>query len=101
MKATKVSRDRTGSHESEDSLKKAAKLDPIKKSGKERHSLYNQDDDDLELYTLKKRKSTLDYYDDGEEREDDEWEEDEEWGDEGIDDPFDDGEWEEDEDEDE
>lgn len=91
MKATKVSRDRAGGHESEDSLKKAAKLDPIKKSGKEKHSLYNQDDEDLELYILKKQKSTLDYYDDGEDTEDDDWEEgDEEWGDEGIDDPYDD-----------
>ncbi len=50
-------------------MKRAAKLDPIKKSGKERHALYSRldDDEDFELQSLRKRESAFDYFDDGEE----------------------------------
>lgn len=74
-----------------DAIKKPQKLEPIRKSGKEKHVLYKalDDDDDQELLALHKRESAYDYIDDGEEREEiedpesDEWEEsdpdDEEW----------------------
>ena len=60
---------------SADTLKKAVKLDPIRKSGKERHSIYrslNDDEDDLELDAIRNRESVLDYLDDGDEE--DMWE---------------------------
>lgn len=45
-----------------DELRKAKRLEPIHKSGKERHTLYsNLDEDDDELVT--KRESVLDYLD--------------------------------------
>lgn len=84
MKATKDFRGRGGDFGSEDSGKRAAKLDPIKKSGKERHALYSQidEDEDMELLQVRKKDSILDYFDDGEEEddldEDDELDEDEE-----------------------
>lgn len=90
MKATKDFRGRGGDFGSEDSVKRAAKLDPIKKSGKERHALYSQidEDEDMELLRVRKRDSILDYFDDGEEEDDldeddelDEGEEDEAWED--------------------
>ncbi len=47
-----------------DELRKAKRLDPIRKSGKERHSLYNNfEDDDDELQPRIKRESVLDYLD--------------------------------------
>lgn len=96
MKATKDFRGRSDNFGAEDSVKRAAKLDPIKKSGKERHSLYSQldEDEDLELIQVKKRDSILDYFDDGQEEEDDELdpEQDEEFDDE------EDDEWEDEED---
>lgn len=56
----------------DDNLRKAAKLDPIRRSGKERHQLYkslstvdNDDDkDDQNDYIAPKRESALDYLDD-------------------------------------
>lgn len=52
----------------DDLFRKTPKLDPIRKSGKERHSLYKSmdedEDDDLELVTLHRRESVLDYMDD-------------------------------------
>lgn len=50
-----------------DELRKAKRLEPIHKSGKERHSLYstiNEDDD--EYLPREKRESVLDYLDDEE-----------------------------------
>lgn len=45
-----------------DELRKAKRLEPIHKSGKERHTLYsNLDEEDDELVT--KRESVLDYLD--------------------------------------
>ncbi len=69
MKSTHATRNKNRDFDSEDSMKRAAKLDPIKKSGKERHALYSQldDDEDFELQSLKKRESAFDYFDDGEE----------------------------------
>ena len=63
----------------EEKTKKAVKLPPIKKSGKERHSLYSslEDDDELPL-DYKKRESVLDYFDDtDEDMDEDQFEDDE------------------------
>ena len=60
---------RTGHDDNaEDALKKAVKLSPIKKSGKDKHYLYSEldDEDDMEL-DYRKRDSILDYFDDEEE----------------------------------
>ena len=47
-----------------DELRKAKRLEPIRKSGKERHTLYNNfDDEEEEFGTLSKRESVLDYLD--------------------------------------
>lgn len=47
---------------------RGTKLPPIKKSGKERHSLYSQfDEDDDELDIPVKKESVFDYFDDEEE----------------------------------
>lgn len=69
MKSNQSFRTKVNRVDSEDLLKKAAKLDPIKKSGKDRRALYStlEEDDDAELLSLRKRDSILDYYDDGEE----------------------------------
>lgn len=56
----------------DDNLRKAAKLDPIRRSGKERHQLYkslstvdnDEDKDDDDDYIIPKRESALDYLDD-------------------------------------
>ena len=63
MKTTKDLR--TIDNDADNVIRKAAKLAPIKKSGKERHNLYSaleNDDDDYQDY--KKRESVLDYFDD-------------------------------------
>lgn len=60
---------RTGHDDhAEDALKKAVKLPPMKKSGKDRHNLYSEleEEDDLEL-DYREKDSILDYFDDGEE----------------------------------
>ena len=52
-----------------DELRKAKRLDPIRKSGKERHSLYrsiDEEDDENHLGTTR-RESVLDYLDDQDE----------------------------------
>lgn len=52
----------------EDTLHKAVKLPPIKKSGKERQSLYRALDGEEEDELLRpRRESALDYYDDTDE----------------------------------
>lgn len=64
---------RANNNGSDETLKKAVKLAPIKKSGKDKHHMYsNLDDEDDEEYMddYKKKESVLDYYDDGEEDED-------------------------------
>ena len=52
-----------------DELRKAKRLDPIRKSGKERHSLYRSidEEDDEDLLGTTRRESVLDYLDEGEE----------------------------------
>ena len=72
MKSPHVFRNKAHDSEPEDSLKRAAKLEPIKKSGKEKRAIYSRldEDDDDELLSFKKRESVLDYFDDGEEEQD-------------------------------
>ena len=98
MKSIKDFRSKQQSFDSEDSMRRASKLEPIKKSGKEKHSLYSRlddddDDDDVELRSLRKRESAYDYFDDGEESDeefdddlddenDEEWDEEDEEADE-------------------
>ena len=61
---------RNGSADAEEVFKRATKLAPNRKSGKERHSLYTQFDEEEEdaAFGYKaKQESVLDDYDDGEE----------------------------------
>ena len=50
-----------------DELRKAKRLDPIRKSGKERHSLYRSIDEEEEEELMPRRESILDYLDDQDE----------------------------------
>ena len=52
-------------------LRKAKRLDPIRKSGKERHSLYRSidEEDDEDLLGTTRRESVLDYLDEGDDEE--------------------------------
>ena len=54
-----------------DELRKAKRLDPIRKSGKERHSLYRSidEEDDEDLLGTTRRESVLDYLDEGDDEE--------------------------------
>ena len=54
-----------------DELRKAKRLDPIRKSGKERHSLYRSidEEDDENLLGTTRRESVLDYLDEGDDKE--------------------------------
>ena len=54
-----------------DELRKAKRLDPIRKSGKERHSLYRSidEEDDEDLIGTTRRESVLDYLDEGDDEE--------------------------------
>ena len=54
-----------------DELRKAKLLDPIRKSGKERHSLYRSidEEDDENLLGTTRRESVLDYLDEGDDEE--------------------------------
>ena len=54
-----------------DELRKARRLDPIRKSGKERHSLYRSidEEDDENLLGTTRRESVLDYLDEGDDEE--------------------------------
>ncbi len=56
----------------DDAIKRGVKLAPIKKSGKEKHRIYSDldddpDEDDLQSLEYRQRESVLDYFDDGEE----------------------------------
>ena len=54
-----------------DELRKAKRLDPIRKSGKERHSLYRSidEEDDEDLLGTTRSESVLDYLDEGDDEE--------------------------------
>ena len=54
-----------------DELRKAKRLDQIRKSGKERHSLYRSidEEDDENLLGTTRRESVLDYLDEGDDEE--------------------------------
>ena len=54
-----------------DELRTAKRLDPIRKSGKERHSLYRSidEEDDENLLGTTRRESVLDYLDEGDDEE--------------------------------
>ncbi len=72
MKSTQKFRNNAENFGADDVLKKPAKLEPIKKNGKEKRSFYNDlqnEDEDDELLSLHKRESILDYFDDGDEDE--------------------------------
>lgn len=49
-----------------DELRKAKRLEPIRKSGKERHSLYRSIDEEDQEEFMPRRESVLDYLDDEE-----------------------------------
>ena len=50
-----------------DELRKAKRLEPMRKSGKERHSLYRSIDEEEEEELMPGRESVLDYLDDQDE----------------------------------
>ena len=50
-----------------DELRKAKRLEPMRKSGKERHSLYRSIDEEEEEELMPRRASVLDYLDDQDE----------------------------------
>lgn len=50
-----------------DELRKAKRLEPMRKSGKERHSLYRSIDEEEEEELMPRRESILDYLDDQDE----------------------------------
>ena len=54
-----------------DELRKAKRLEPIRKSGKQRHSLYRSidEEDDENLLGTTRRESVLDYLDEGDDEE--------------------------------
>ncbi|WP_300283933.1 hypothetical protein [uncultured Alistipes sp.] len=54
----------------EDLSRRAGRLEPLKKSGKEKRTIYSrleEEDEDAELLALRKKDSILDYFDDGDE----------------------------------
>lgn len=72
MKVTKDFRSGRARVHSEDALRKAAKLEPIRKSGKEKRAMYSELDEEEGLdLSYRKRESVLDYFDDGDDPEDD------------------------------
>ena len=50
-----------------DELRKAKRLEPMRKIGKERHSLYRSIDEEEEEELMPRRESVLDYLDDQDE----------------------------------
>lgn len=82
MKSHNGFRGKTEGFDTEDALKRAAKLEPIKKNGKDRIALDAEDDDEL-LTDYRKKESILDYYDDDDPEDpdpEDQWDE-EDWED--------------------
>ena len=68
MKADRNFR-RNGSADAEEVFKRATKLAPNRKSGKERHSLYRSIDEEEEEELMPRRESVLDYLDEGDDEE--------------------------------
>lgn len=65
MKSNKDLRGAVGNRNPDD-LRKGTKLPPMKKSGKERHALYSElEEDEQEDYIHSKKESVLDYFEDG------------------------------------
>lgn len=65
MKSGRDFQAKSANFSSEDLLRKATKLEPIKKSGKTKRVIVNDEDEDEELLLYKgKKESVLDYYDD-------------------------------------
>ena len=65
MKSLKTTRSRTIAPAADDSGRRAVKLAPNKKSGKERHAFFRDlEDDDPALDYRPRRESALDYLDD-------------------------------------
>ncbi len=70
MKSNKEFRAKGQSLAGDDIMKKVVKLPPIKKSDKDKHYMFSsieEEDDDAELESYRKKESVLDYFDDGEE----------------------------------
>ena len=82
-----------------DELRKPRRLEPIHKSGKERHNSthnrYEDDDDDELIESYKKRESAYDYFDDGEDENIESEEDAEEYEEEEYDEDFEEEEYEE------
>ncbi|MFI3314577.1 MAG: hypothetical protein R3Y04_02795 [Rikenellaceae bacterium] len=78
MKSNKDFQPRTGKVlEADDLVRKSARLEPNKKSGKDKHRMFADNEDDEDDFIIPtKRESVLDYYDDIPELEDDEFEDD-------------------------
>ena len=68
MKSNKEFRGAYAGSGPDDVMKKAVKLPPLKKSGKEKHQMYSalDEDDDLDIYEHRERESVLDYFDEEE-----------------------------------
>lgn len=93
MKSTPKFRSPADDLASEDLLKKPAKLEPIKKSGKEKRAIYStldNEDEDEEYLMLRKKDSILDYFDDGDEEDEAFEDEEEDYFDDGEDEEFED-----------
>ncbi len=69
MKSQKDLRSKPAAAGSEDSLRKAAKLEPIRKNGKEKRAFIHELDEDDDEPMLHRRESVLDYFGDDEEEE--------------------------------
>ena len=81
MKSNKEFRGKGNAADSGDSIRRAQKLEPIRKSGKERHALYgkfHEDEEEDDYSDYKRKESVFDYFDDEEESEEETFEEDEE-----------------------
>lgn len=60
-------RERGVFNEADDTLRKATKLDPMRRSGKERRNYGPMDDDDEDVSYSPPRESAYDYFEDAEE----------------------------------
>lgn len=65
MRSTKDFRASSNRFDAED-LHRGTKLSPVKKSGKDRYSIYGSDEEDDLSLTTQKKESVFDYFDDGE-----------------------------------